>query len=226
MGKPYLPFLSVAVFFFFLLLLIGCKANEHVSKHLPWVESWLSNPICDPPCWECIIPGVTTIGEGQEIASQLSGVENVGGPYRIHNGKSIGIRMKGCEGNSFIMLFDNKIEDGTIDLISLSPGCSEDNTTVKLLNSAYGDPDYTWVYWIEPGCRRIYLNLENGMLITGYKEQSFLFSRVDPEILVSYIGLFQPVEDLKTFLESEGYSGVNVFPWVSIDDDPCLQQSP
>ena len=134
--------------------------------------------------------------------------------------------MNGCDENSHIVLFDENIEDGTIDSILLSTSCSEDNTTISEVITAYGDPDYTWAYWIEPGCRRIYLNLENGMLITGYKEQSSLFTRVDPEILVSYIGLFQPVEDLKTFLESEGYSGVTALPWVSIDDDPCIQQSP
>lgn len=224
MSKPNLTFSIVAVFF--LLLLIDCKGNEHVSKHLPWVESWLSNPKCEPPCWEGIIPGVTTLEEGREIASQLTGVENVDGPYGIHEGQAIGILMKGCYENSHIVLFDDKNEDGTIDSIFLSTSCSEDNTTVKEVITSYGDPDYTWADRTVPGCRRIYLNLENGMLITGYKEQSFLFSRVDPEILVSYIGLFQPVEDLKTFLESEGYSGVNVLPWVSIDDDPCLQNSP
>lgn len=221
MSKSYPSFLTVAVLSFIFLSLTGCKGNGHVSKHLPWVESWLSNPACDPPCWEGIIPSVTTLEEGQEIASQLSGVAKVDGPYGIHNGKAIGIIMNGCDENSHIVLFDENIEDGTIDSILLSTNCSEDNTTVNEVINAYGNPDYTWAYWIEPGCQRIYLNLENGMLITGYKEQSFLFSHVDPEILVSYIGLFQPVEDLKTFLESEGYSGATVLPWVSIDEDPC-----
>lgn len=221
MKKPYLLFSTVTVFYFILILLTGCKGNEHVSKHLLWVETWLSNPTCEPPCWEGIIPGVTTLEEGQEIAFQLLGVENVGGPYEIHNGKSIGILMKGCEGNSFIMLFDNKIEDGTIDSISLSTSCSEDNTTVKEVIASFGDPDYTWADRTVPSCARNYLYLEKGMLVTGFKERPFLFSPVDPEILVTSIGLYQPIEALKTFIEAHGYSGVDVLPWVSIDEDPC-----
>ena len=226
MNKPYLTFSTAAVFFCIVLLLIGCKGNEHISKHLPWVESWLNNPKCDPPCWEGIVPGVTTMEEGIEIASQLSGVAKVDGPYGIHNGQAIGILMKGCDENSYIVLRDNKSEDNTIDSIFLSTSCSEDNTTVKEVITTYGDPDYTWVYWIEPGCQRKYLFLDKGMLVTAYKERSFLFSRVDPEILVTHISLFQPIEDLKTFIETCGYSGAEIFPWVSIDDDPCEQPSP
>lgn len=221
MCKPNQIFSTVTLVIFLLITLVGCKGYEHISKHLDWVNSWLNNPKCDLPCWESITPGVTTLKEGNEIASQLSGVEKVDGPYSIHNGQAIGIVMNGCDGNSYIVLRDNKFDDNTIDSIFLSTSCSEDNTTVKEVITTYGDPNYTWASWIESGCHRNYLYLEKGMLVTGFKERQILFSRVDPEILVSYIVLFEPVGDLQTYIETHGYSDVEIYPWVSIDEDPC-----
>ena len=40
-----------------------------------WLTRWLTNPACQPPCWENITPGVTTIDEAVKIVYQLPGVE-------------------------------------------------------------------------------------------------------------------------------------------------------
>jgi hypothetical protein len=40
-----------------------------------WITRWLSSPACQPPCWEKITPGVTTMEEAVKIVYQIPGVD-------------------------------------------------------------------------------------------------------------------------------------------------------
>jgi hypothetical protein len=42
---------------------------------LSWITRWLINPTCQPPCWENINPGITTIDEAAKIVFQIPGVD-------------------------------------------------------------------------------------------------------------------------------------------------------
>lgn len=45
------------------------------STGVPWLTRWLTNPACQPPCWENITPGVTLIDEAIKTVYQYPGVQ-------------------------------------------------------------------------------------------------------------------------------------------------------
>jgi hypothetical protein len=51
------------------------KITPSGSEGVSWVTSWLTHPTCQPPCWENITPGVTTMDEAVKIVYQIPGVE-------------------------------------------------------------------------------------------------------------------------------------------------------
>ena len=88
MPKIRLPHILLAG----LLLLILCcfSAVRLIFPSLPpptptpppptWFTDWLIDPVCQPPCWQEITPGVTTITETYKILQALPWVENLDGP--------------------------------------------------------------------------------------------------------------------------------------------------
>lgn len=61
----------------FSLLLISCGKSLLFHNQEPrndWLASWLSNPVCQPPCWENIIPGKTSLNEAVNILTNMDGV--------------------------------------------------------------------------------------------------------------------------------------------------------
>ena len=40
-----------------------------------WLSSWLNSPTCQPPCWENIIPGQSTLNDSLKIIAQISGAQ-------------------------------------------------------------------------------------------------------------------------------------------------------
>jgi hypothetical protein len=42
-----------------------------------WLVRWLSAPTCQPPCWEQITPGVTTLDEALDLLAGLPDVRDV-----------------------------------------------------------------------------------------------------------------------------------------------------
>jgi len=51
------------------------KVTPLGSEGVSWITSWLTHPACQPPCWENITPGVTTIDEAVKIVYQIPGVD-------------------------------------------------------------------------------------------------------------------------------------------------------
>jgi hypothetical protein len=55
-----------------MLFLVSCNfidtSNRQPSvARSTWIDEFLENPVCKPPCWENIVPGQTTIQEAKEI---------------------------------------------------------------------------------------------------------------------------------------------------------------
>ena len=47
-----------------------------------WLTDWWQNPVCQPPCWYGITPGITTITDTAKILSELPWVKITYGPAR------------------------------------------------------------------------------------------------------------------------------------------------
>ena len=197
--------------FFSILLLAGCKSKVRVSMHTPWMEKWLTNPTCDPPCMEGITPGISTAKEANWKEFLLTDINRPSSPY--YDEKAI-VPEIGCQGISYY----SDESTGIVKSTSVDVYCENDNTTVKEIISVYGNPDYEGVERLEFGCLRHYVWLDKGLAIVGYKEGGFfsLFEPVDPEILVSRIVLFDPNSGPESAL-----STVNIVPFTSIENDPC-----
>lgn len=62
------------------LLLSSCNGITIFPTATPeprstWIDKWLDDPTCQPPCWENLIPGETNISDGLEILSHIPGVK-------------------------------------------------------------------------------------------------------------------------------------------------------
>ena len=51
------------------------KITPAGSDGVSWTTRWLTAPACQPPCWENITPGATTMEEAIKIVVQIPGVE-------------------------------------------------------------------------------------------------------------------------------------------------------
>ena len=51
------------------ILLAGCNSMPDQAEANPgeWMKAWLENPVCNPPCFENIIPGETKYNDAIEI---------------------------------------------------------------------------------------------------------------------------------------------------------------
>ncbi len=176
------------------------------------METWLTNPTCDPPCMEGITPGISTAKEGNWKEFLLTDINRPSSPY--YDEKAI-VPEIGCE---WIMFYPDD-STGIIRSTSVNVGCEEDNTTVKEIISVYGNPDYMGVERLEFGCLRHYVWLDKGLEIVGYKEWALfpLFERLDPEILVSQIVLFEPGARPDSHLGEL----FDIVPFAGIENDPC-----
>ena len=50
------------------------------EPHSDWVTKWLTNPTCQPPCWENIIPGQTYIDNVADILAATQGIHILSNP--------------------------------------------------------------------------------------------------------------------------------------------------
>ena len=212
MNRKPCTFIIIACLFFSILLLAGCKSRVRVSMHSPWMEKWLTNPTCDPPCMEGITPGISTAKEENWKEFLLTDINRPSSPY--YDEKAI-VPEIGCEWISYYSDETSGIVKSTI----VNVYCENDNTTVKEVISVYGNPDYAGVERLEFGCLRHYVWLDKGLEIVGYKEGGLfsLFEHVDPEILVSEIVLFEPG------VRPDSHLGelFDIVPFTSIENDPC-----
>jgi hypothetical protein len=103
-----------------------------------WITRWLTNPTCQPPCWENITPGETTIDEAVKIVYQIPGVEITWMPS-----------MTGLtEGDKSLQWYFNQSDFGSIDteigqeivsVIRLGAG-GEQKLLLSEVIAAYGNP--------------------------------------------------------------------------------------
>jgi len=88
-----------------------------------WIIDWLKNPVCTPPCWQGIQPGVTSKDSVEDIQRQFPDMS-----LETRRGTSI------------------------VQLISLNLPM-DDHLPIGLIVSKYGQPSYVRLYKCDPNAR-------------------------------------------------------------------------
>jgi len=144
MGK-YIQPLTMLTCFGVLLLLSCALPVKNPMVNIPreqWITDWLEHPTCQPPCWENITVGTTTITETTSILSNMPGVTTPG-PVRNYmgNGRHIMWDFTGSQSGAKALTNEG---GSVIDRMYLA---LDPNQIVRLeeVIQAYGSPDYVLV---------------------------------------------------------------------------------
>lgn len=202
------------------ILIFGCKTTS-VSPKLPWIERWLSSPVCQPPCWEGITPGETTAKEAHKKLSALPNVERLWLPSEYTSTHVLSWDMAGCDGSTWGSVYFEKYPDDKIEWLDLHTSCEESNITLQEMIHAFGTPQYAWAEWNSAGCKAELLNLEKGMILSTYESGLLSYRRLKPTSPVEAALLFPLVDSLEEVVESMPYlADTDIREW-QVYDNPC-----
>lgn len=174
-----------------------------------WLVLWLNEPVCQPPCWENIIPGTTSFVDAQIIAPKISGfeIELVGVEF---------IRLNAKQQHGVINIV-NIVSHGeqSIQVISLDTT----NTFLELgeIVDIYGFPDEILKYSIYSmefnsfSIDLLYYDL--GMVISFPFDTSNNIN-LNPHIKVDAINFYTP--HLENYFDHLQY-GVDVSPAIKLN---------
>jgi hypothetical protein len=154
---------------FGLLILLGvsCKSisrNVSISTATPetpsdWWIAWLAHPVCKPPCWQNITPGVTSRDEAASILKNTPGIVIT---YNTIRGVEWNFGTK-AEGGSVILS-----DDGTISGIWIG-SISDRKLLLKTIVASYNEPKYVKPIECREGeCEIALVYPSEGMFLTVY----------------------------------------------------------
>lgn len=131
-----------------LLALSGCLAALPAPTATPvptppgWIMDWLNRPVCAPPCWGNIRPGITSLDRARSIQQQYPDMA-----------------IEAIRGTSIVQM------------ISLNLPI-HDNLPIKLILAKYGQPSYVRLYKCDPNnrCETHILFEQIGMVLNAYPE--------------------------------------------------------
>lgn len=201
-------------------LISGCENTTPIPK-LPWIERWLSDPICQPPCWEDITPGASTAKEAYEKLAALPDVEQFWMPSERTNSHVLSWEMVGCNGSTWGSVYFDEYPNSKIQWTNLKLGCKENETALQEIIDVFGTPEYAWAEWDSGGCTAKLLNIEKGMIISTYGTGFLMFKKLKSTSVVMQVILFPPKDDLDKTVESITFPhDVEIREWQGYDD-PC-----
>jgi hypothetical protein len=100
-----------------------------------WWISWLSRPVCSPPCWQNITPGITTFDEAAATLQQTPGIT-------ITFKSKIGLDWEFSKDEGGVLHAD---QAGTVQFFWLA-SVSDNKLSVKSIVAVYDEPDYVKPY--------------------------------------------------------------------------------
>jgi hypothetical protein len=194
---------KILVFVILVVSIIGCEA-------LPKPTDIFENPVCEPPCWENITPGITTKGDALKILSTISAVDQ---PI-IDNNQNV----PGYEDVIHFTLFNDLnrlgfiyILDGKVSNISFNYKL---DLTIQEAIDLYGEPQSVLgirsgeIYAIE------FLNPHKGVAYGYYPKNAA--TQIKPEDRIIDLTLFDP----KTF---ELLLDNGIFSWHQMNAEEALK---
>jgi hypothetical protein len=182
-----------------------------------WFTEWLNNPVCQPPCWEGITPGKTTITDTQKILIQLPWLMIDFGPGKLRPlDSTITITWKGVPPSQVAGYADSDDHTYRINQLGLQ---GDFPTKIKELIAIYGDPTLVYVPRCDRGaCGVSLIFMSDGMMIELYHVRPDWrgYFTVTPDAEITRIWFFPPGEDgfSATFPTEAEIVQMNRMPWV------------
>ena len=224
---------AVLVLLFILLILVSICAlviyqpfspppEPYMPNQTLWIDAWLENPVCQPPCLDNIIPGVTPADEVAEKLSVHPGVLRV--EREKKNYYTEAIRWYTPE-NEMGQLGEVTVNTDT-QIVSGIEIYSNSNVAKILLGDfidVFGEPDYVYPYtdaeFISSTCVAHLYYVDKGMSVRFLLTESTKERvNITPDTLISGIGLLPPQPDIEQTLKQFSYapqlSDINkIVPW-------------
>ena len=181
-----------------------------------WWTAWLAQPVCKPPCWENITPGVTTIDEAKSILEKMPGVAI---DYESPWGLSWDFGAKDQGGNIV------GSDDRKVDCIWM--GNSGDPAMhLEQIVAVYHFPEYVKPYDCDPAwmCSIALIYPDLGLLFSTYTEMKELdysspeFS-ILPEDEIYRVYFFEPGIEFLDGFYNQGESELPI-RWKGYGDYP------
>ena len=148
--------------------LLSCRlflnSGSPTSTPLPptWFTAWLHDPVCQPPCWEEITPGTTTMTETVNILQSLPGVTIDSGPtkYSPHTDFQLEWSLPPpSPGGGMAWASDN----GIINSLSIGGVLS---TPLQKIIESFGLPDNVFIPICDVGiCVTRLIYMHTGMMV-------------------------------------------------------------
>lgn len=163
-----------------------------------WQLTWLDQPICRPPCWQNITPGLTTRDEAVSILENMPGIKITdNGKYGLDWG------------------FDSKAEGGTMRfsendiVVSMRLGSINEDLQLKKVVEFYAFPEYVQPYDCRDGmCSTALIYPDLGMLLGVFvinENDNFTAPQIEilPETIVDRVYFTEPgAESARNLLRS------------------------
>lgn len=130
------------------VILIACNLVPALGTPTPaarhqWIEKWLNTPSCQPPCWENIIPGETSLIEAASILSRSPNVKITLLPNKNNN--QISQLQWQLESSSDTGIADSDETGDKIASLVLSLG-SDQLLMIDEVISKYGQPSHVIIF--------------------------------------------------------------------------------
>jgi len=182
--------IAPGVIFAFFLLVLSCATpiSKPTSIQTPtatppgWIIQWLENPVCSPPCWETIQPGVTSIDTIQDIQKRFPDMQALT-----------------ARGDPIITMID----------LHLS---LYDNLPIELIISKYGQPNYMRMFKCDSngGCETHIVYSKLGMILNAYPEMNKnKFMEIKSTTNIFEIYFLQPGLDNYYSIFGDGWGKLN-----------------
>jgi len=165
----------------------GTITPTQIATPPGWIMESLENPVCFPPCWENITPGVSSIDSVQNIQQKYPDMS-----IETERGSSI------------------------VQMVKLNLSIY-DNLPNELLISRFGKPDYVRIYKCDSNkrCEAHMVFVDLGMVLNLYPENTGKFQKfivtISPSTSVVNIYFLEP--GLNNYYRNFGGDAGKMIPW-------------
>jgi len=207
-------------------------SESYVPNQVLWIDEWLQNPVCQPPCLDNIMPGVTPGDEVPEKLSEHSGVARVEHLIERYDGYDINWTVSECESifGSVIVDMDTQI----VNRIFISNYLCGAQISLGDFIDAFGEPDYVYPYTqstlFHSKCMADLYYVDKGMRVQIFSIESMYRKRINIThgSLIDSMALFPSQTDIEQTLKSQSShnlyrSDINkIVPWEGYGKYRCV----
>jgi len=195
-------------FSFLIFALAGiasCSSNIAIStpeSNYSWWTQWLDEPICKPPCWANITPGVTSMDEALSILGKMPEVKIT---YKDQQGVDWRFNQTITDSGTL-----RASQNGIISVVVLG-NSNDKKLLLETVAGSYGNPAYVKPYDCRIGmCSTVLVYPDSGMLLNVFLEDAGDKSnhrlRIESDTAVEYVIFFPPgLENFERMAEYQEY---------------------